>query len=399
MAENLERVGTRVAAARKVRGLTQASLAARMHVSPSLVSQVERGVVPASPVFVAGASRVLGVTVSELWDQPPPTFGTERAHVAELETAVMEGPDAVALDVPAPELAWLAGQLERISLLQRRSRYQETSAMLPALLRGLHTIAADTPEGRAAEHAHELLAKAYNCALYCLHRLGSPVTGHAAERGTTAALASGDPLLAAVSEASRGVPLLYRGSYAVADRVIDRARHTSEVQPSDTAALAVRGSMHLQSAIVAARRGDTPAADAHLSEAADLAAHVPDVGPDADYYDTGFSTANVGFHAVAAAVEVGDGTLAVTRGSTLDIPDTVMRSRRGHHHIDMAGAWLLHGNRDQALTHLNHARHLTPEQTRYHPQVREIIGTIAETDRRRTDSLANFSRWIGLQVS
>ncbi|HZD15136.1 MAG TPA: XRE family transcriptional regulator, partial [Pseudonocardiaceae bacterium] len=210
---------------------------------------------------------------------------------------------------------------------------------------------------------------------------------------------SDDPLLAAFSDAGRSVPLLYRGSYYVAERIIERARGSAEAEQATPLALAVRGSMHLQSAIVAARLGDSQTSDAHIGEAADLARRVPDVGPDADYYDTGFSAANVGFHAVAAALEVGDGTLAVSHGTALEVPDTVMRSRRGHHHIDMAGAWLLHGDRGQALAHLRRARQLTPEQTRYHPQVREIVGAIAQTDRRRTDSLTNLARWVGVTTA
>jgi len=389
------RVGSRVAAARKVRGMTQAALSARMHVSTSLVSQVERGVVPASAAFVAAASRVLGVTVSELWDQPPATFGTERQHVADLETAVIEGSDAVAINGPIPGVEALAVMVDRVAMLQRRSRYQESSALLPELLRGLHRAAYAAAPGLASERAHELLSSAYSCALYCLHRLGSPVTGHAAERCSAAAGSAGDPLLAAFAEANRAVPLLYRGSFTVAERVVSRARASAESEADTAAALAVRGAMHLQSAIVAARCGDSGNSDAHLVEAADLARHVPDLGADSDYYDTGFSATNVEFHAVAAAVELGDGTKAVARGAELHIPETVMRSRRGHHHIDMASAWLLHGDREKALSELNTARKLTPQQTRYHPQVREIVGAIAATDRRQTDSLAGFARWVG----
>lgn len=74
-----------------------------------------------------------------------------------------------------------------------------------------------------------------------------------------------------------------------------------------------------------------------------------------------------------------------------------MRSRRGHHHIDMAAAWLLHGDRDRAFEQLHQAREVTPQQTRYHPQVREIVGAIAEADRRRTDSLSGFARWVGIK--
>lgn len=393
-----DRVGARVARGRRVRGLTQTALARRMHVSSSLVSQVERGGTPASAAFVAAASRALGVPVGELWNQPPDAFGSERQHVADLETAVMEGPDAVAIDAPpVPDLDELSASLDRVAVLQRRSRYQESSQLLPDLIRGLHRITESAPAGWASERAHERLAFAYSCALYCLHRLGSPVTGHAAERGVVAAQRAGDPLLAAFAEANRAVPLLYRGSFAVAERVVSRARASLESEPDEAPMLAVCGAMHLQSAIVAARAGQPGVADSHITEARDLSRWVPDLGPDADYYDTGFSATNVEFHAVAAAVELGDGTTAVTRGADLEVPDTVMRSRRGHHHIDMAAAWLLHGDRDRAFEQLHRAREVTPQQTRYHPQVREIVGAIAEADRRRTDSLSGFARWVGIK--
>lgn len=397
MADN-DRVGARVAKGRRVRGLTQTALARRMHVSSSLVSQVERGVTPASAAFVAAASRALGVPVGDLWNQPPDSFGTERRHVAELETAVMEGPDAIAIDGPVPDLDELSVALDRVAVLQRRSRYQESSQLLPDLIRGLHRISEAASAGWASERAHERLAFAYSCALYCLHRLGSPVTGHAAERGVQAAQHAGDPLLAAFAEANRAVPLLYRGSFAVAERVVSGARASLESEQSEAPMFAVCGAMHLQSAIVAARAGQPGAADNHISEARDLARWVPDVGPDADYYDTGFSATNVEFHAVAAAVELGDGTTAVTRGADLEVPNSVMRSRRGHHHIDMAAAWLLHGDRDRAFDQLHRARQVTPQQTRYHPQVREIVGAIAEADRRRTDSLSGFARWVGIKT-
>ena len=192
--------------------------------------------------------------------------------------------------------------------------------MLPSVLRGLHVAVADASVGHPAEQAHGLLAQAYSCALYCLHRLGSPVTGHAAERGASSAALSGDPLLAAFAQASRSLPLLYRGSYAVADRIVDHARVAAAAENPDASALAVRGSMHLQSAIVAARRGDSRGSDAHLAEAAELARHVPDLGPDADYYDSGFSATNVGFHAVAAPGNSPLNRLATIRRSARSSP-------------------------------------------------------------------------------
>jgi hypothetical protein len=347
---------------------------------------------------VAAAAKALGVTVAELWRQPV-AFGVERRHVAQLETAVIEGADAVEAGTRRlPTIGTLAALLERIAVLQRRARYQESSRLLPTLLRGLHQAADLAAAGRERERAHALLASAYSATLYCLHRLGSAVTGQAAERGAAAARDSGDPLLAAFAEANKGVPLLYRGSFAVAERVVTRAGAAADADPDTSHAFAVRGAIQLQLAILAARTGHAATAEAHLAQARDLARWVPDLGPEADYYDTGFSATNVEFHAVASAVELGDGTTALSRGAELHIPDSVMRSRRGHHHIDMASAALLHGDRDRAFAELQRARRITPEQTRYHPGVREVLATISQTDRRRTDSLSAYARWIGLPL-
>ncbi len=59
-------VGQRVALQRKLAGLTQYQLADRAHVSKSLVCQVERGAVPASPVaaFEAAGHALADLTRS-----------------------------------------------------------------------------------------------------------------------------------------------------------------------------------------------------------------------------------------------------------------------------------------------------------------------------------------------
>lgn len=63
-------IGPRLARERKQAGLSQHELAARSHFPPSLVSQVERGVAPASPGLIAACARVLGVSAAYLQAQP-----------------------------------------------------------------------------------------------------------------------------------------------------------------------------------------------------------------------------------------------------------------------------------------------------------------------------------------
>jgi transcriptional regulator with XRE-family HTH domain len=155
-------IGQRIAARRKLNGLTQAQLARRAHVSLSLLRKVEQGSAPASPAFTAAMATALRTTVAELYDAPSLRYGAERDHVAEVETAFMEGPASLATD-PPPPLDVLASHVDQIAELQRRSRSHESSARIPALLAQLHTAAALAPVGAHSERAHHLLATLYGC--------------------------------------------------------------------------------------------------------------------------------------------------------------------------------------------------------------------------------------------
>lgn len=394
-----EGVGARVAERRKLAGLTQQQLADLAPVSVSLVRKVEDGSVPASPAFTAAVARALGVTVPDLYDQPAPRWGQERSHIQELETVIMEGPAAHLTAPNALPVDLLASRVVEVQRLQRHSRYQESSAVMPELLRQLHAAALAASAGEPLERVHHLLATTYECAVICLHRMGSDLCGWAAERATAAAHASGDPLLLAVVGADRGLPLMHRGSYTVAQTFADDAIRLIADHDPQPATLAVRGSVYLRSAIIAARRGDRAASDEYLAEARDLARFVPVLDyENADYYDTAFSAANVAIHSVAAAVELTDGTLAVSRAQNLALPPNTMRSRLAHHHIDVARAWQLHGDRNRCLDSLNVARRLAPQQTRYHPQVHETTRALARTARRKDQTLRAFTSWLGMDL-
>lgn len=384
--ELVEGVGRRVASERKLAGLTQDQLAARAHVSVSLVRHVEQGTKPASPAFVAQAAKALRVSVPELYGQITPRPDVERAHVADLETTVMAGVAPADVE-PMDTLKQLAARVEEVAELQRHGRYDLSSGLLLGLLEDLHgaTEAFGSP-------AATLLSRGYVLTSLCLHRLGSPVAAQAGERGATAARQGNDPLLAGVADVELGMRVLHRGAYAAADRLAARGRAVVEDLPATVETLSVRGHTHLSAAITAARAGDSSSSSAHLAEAAACAAHVPD---GLDLYDTAFGPSNLIMHSVAAAVEMGDGPTALERDAPLG---AVIPSRRAHHHVDMARASLLHGDRDLTLEHLQAARAAAPQVTRHHPQVAETLRVLAESDRRRTDSLAGFARWAGVTV-
>lgn len=355
--------------------------------STSLVRHVEQGRVPASPAFVAAAARALRVGVPDLYEQSTPHLGAERAGVAELETTVMAGfaPPATP-DGPAPSDD-LTARVAEVAELQRHGRYDASSDRLPTLIEDLRVHSADGDEA-----VFRLLSRAYGCAAICLHRLGSPVAQHAGERAATTARQSGDPLLAAAADIEVGNRLVHRGAYRAALRLNAQARDSVTDLPATVDTLSVLGHSHLGAAIITARAGDPNTSADHLHAAQQYAAHVPDGN---DRYDTAFSPSNVTMHRVAAAVELGDGTTALSRNAPVT---AAMPSRRAHHHVDVARARLLHGDRDGTLAELNAARTTAPQLTRHHPQVTETVRVLAETDRRRSDSLARFARWAGVAV-
>jgi hypothetical protein len=174
---------------------------------------------------------------------------------------------------------------------------------------------------------------------------------------------------------------------------VTRAQESITDEPASPAGLSVRGAMHLRSAIIAARRHDAAASDAHLAQARELAARLP---VHANFYDTAFCTPNVHIHSVAAAVEMRDGTTAVVRNANYSLPPQTMRSRVAHHNIDLSRAWLLHGEHAEALQALRIARRMAPQQTRYHPMVAETVLSLARAERRRSDTLSGFAAWMGI---
>ncbi|MFD6268153.1 hypothetical protein [Nocardia asteroides] len=104
----------------------------------------------------------------------------------------------------------------------------------------------------------------------------------------------------------------------------------------------------------------------------------------------------MGIWSVALAVEAMDGAEALTRASTLVIPDGSPSERVGHHYIDLSRAYLLHGDRRRAFDALLSAKRIAPTQTRYNPMVHETIRAIARAEARAVDSVHGYAVWLGI---
>jgi len=394
-------VGARTARARKLAGLTQRQLADRAHVSLSLLRKVERGDRPASPAFTAAVARALGVSAADLYGQPYSSQTGENHRVHAVIPALRRELAAYRLP-PEPghsplALLELTAAVARASKLRHAASLDTLGAELPGLLAELRA-ATYLCAGRDRERVFGLLAEAYAAAGQVTWKLGyGDLSALCTERVEWAARESTDPLAIAAADFYRAGELIaaaeWRGALTFLDTA--RARIAEQLRRNDEAAVAMTGVLHLKSGLAAARSGDAGTSDAHLAEARQAARHVT-LG--SDHYRLAFDTDSVHIWSVGLAVERLDGAEAIRRAKGFTPAPTTPRERVGHHWIDLARGYQLHGDRDGALQTLHVARRLSPMQTRYHPQVRETIRALAHGERRRSDSLADFARWAGIQI-
>ncbi|MFJ7212731.1 multiprotein-bridging factor 1 family protein [Amycolatopsis sp. NPDC098790] len=388
-----DNVGDRLKAARKLAGMTQQQLSQSTHFSVSLIKKVEQGSVPPSAAFVANAAKALGLRTATLYglekviDEPSP----EAAGVADLRRALD------AYDDPQPEgepldLATITARLAAASDKVLGLNHVAVAQQLPALLHHLYVLA-DQP-GHEGELARGALHDAYRMAATVSGRFRqADLAAIASERHVQIADRTGDPLRIAISAYHRSTRYLQHGEYRAGLRLLDRARQHVATSAVDRA---VAVQLDLRSSILAARAGDGAEADGYLDEARAIAKEFQP--PAVPYYGVDASETNITVHWCAAPVEHYDGAEAVRRASSVRVTDPRRPERVGHHHIDMARAWMLHGDRGQALEELNAARRVAPNATRYHPSVRETVLALAAADRQTTDSLAGFARWSGVQL-
>lgn len=401
MLADQDRIGARVAAMRKMRGWTGRELARRANISYSLLAKAESGAAPASPAFIGAVARALRVDVPRITGQPYEGPGSRdqalQSAIPVLRRALLTY-DVPPVDVPVRPLPELRADVRALAVLARDARYFQLSQRLPVLLDELHAAA-----GAAREPDQPvlsaLLAETYGGISALAHQLGySDLRALALERIEWAARRSDDPLRIARTQWSRGASLLGAAAYDQGLLLMERTRAElgGDVSRLNEAGRSVYGSLHLRSAVLAARAGRGQESDAHLREARDIAATVPE---GANHYGMEFGAANVSLHEVSAAIERADGTLAVSRAETAEragITRVMPPVRIGHYRIELARGWLYHGDWQRALAALQAGRRVSPQLIRIHPMVRDTVAEIAHAERRPSEELRSFAAWLGV---
>jgi hypothetical protein len=376
-------------------------LARQASVSLSLVRAVEQERVPASPGFVSAVARALGVGCGDLLERPypwdTPTEHEVYASVPAIRRELAAYQMAPDEDLHVRTLDALAEDVAKASRLRHLVNLLQLGAEIPGLLAELRA-ATHQLTGTDRERAFSLLAEAYAAAGQVVYKLGYvDLASLAVERYEWAAAQSGDELAVLVGDYQRAGELIATADWSTALRFLESSRHNIEDRIGHGAAplLSMWGNLHLKSGLAAARAGQRELADSHLAEARETATRI---GSDRDDYRLCFGPTNVNIWSVGLAVEMMDGAEAIKRAESFRIPANAQRERVGHHYIDLARGFLMHGDKENALGSLHRAKSVAPTQTRYHPMVHETVRILAREEARSSESVRGFAAWCGVRT-
>lgn len=388
-----EHTGARVAHARKVRRLTQRELADLSHVSYSTLTKVEQGVMPASPSVIGALARALSVPVAELNGQP---------YLEELRQDQLDGlinPIREALniydldadpEVQSRPVEELEAHADRLCAMVRATNIKQVAVDLPSLIHE----ATKTAYTQPGDRQWRLLASTYRTAYDVTTKLGFPdLCTVALDRMDWAAQRASDPVLGGMRQYLRALAYLRASDYKTGKRLVSLGMSTlGQAEPGRILDV-VTGQLHLGAAVLAGRDKDQDAAEAHLQEAGRLAKRT---GPAEKVHWLSFGPTNVGVHRVSVLAELDLYPEAVHQAEDMVIPDDWPPSRLAHHHAEVARAQMWTGHTEAAFRSLLAARKLAPQQTKYHPTVRETYGGLEAAKRRMPDTFTNYGSWLGM---
>lgn len=386
-----EHTGARIKSARKRRRLTQRELADRSNVSYSTLTKVEQGNLPASPSVIGAIARALSIPVTELTGQPY----LEELHADQLDGLINPVREALNVydlgadpDVTPRGLAELAEKAEELCLLVRATDIKQAAADLPSLICEATTVA----HIEGTTQAWQTLASSYRTAYDVTTKLGFiDLAAIALDRLEWAAQRASDPVLAGMRQYLRALVYLRASDYRTGKRLIGLGMSTLEQADSGRERDVVVGQLHLGAAVLAGRDKDGDTAEEHLAEAGRIAGRT---GAAEKVHWLSFGPTNVDVHRVSVLAELDLYAEAVDKAKEMKLPGGWPPSRMAHHYAEVARAQMWTGRTDAAFRNLLEARRLAPQQTRYHPTVRETYAGLESAKRRMPEDFINYGSWL-----
>lgn len=394
MLEERETIGKRVRRARLRLGMTQADLAAGVGKTQGWVSKVEKGDIELDRTGIINRlAAALHCHPNDLMERPY-VAGNASENQWQISAASilreLRRYDLVPVFDGRPRSAaelWI--DTERLHRLRDAAANVAIMQVLPDMLRESRALA-EVSSGHEREEAFAIYAVECKFAHTAAHSLGHPeLVAMACERASWSARLSGDTVMEAVADWMRVWDMWATADWDDSLALSDKALNSIEApfRAGDPLAVRAWGTLHLRAAVAAARAGRTLEAEDRI-EYAKVAAEQMDASgePPFDRHSLTFSRGNVQVHAVSVQLEMGDHGKALVLNQRAD-PATIALlpgSRRGHHHMDLARAWLWDGNRDKALTELETAEKIAPQLVRNHPIGRATLRKIVYAERAGT---------------
>jgi transcriptional regulator with XRE-family HTH domain len=393
MLEEAEEIGRRVRRARLRLGMPQADLAAALGKTQGWVSKMERGLIELDRV------GLLNLIASELHVHPNDLIGRPYSS-SPAENQWQISAAAIMRELRRYDLAPVfdgsprpAGRLwqetTRLHRLRDAAANMAIMEVLPDLFREARALA-EVATGHEREEAYAIYAVCCKFAHTAAHALGHPeLVAMACERAAWSARLSGDPLLPAVADWMRVWDMWATADWDDAIALSDKAIRSIQREYDRGEPLAVRawGTLQLRAAVSAARGGRRAEAKDRIKHARAAAKRMTEaVGPVHDRHSLTFSPGNVQIHAISIALEMHEQgeALSMSRRTNKELIESLPNSRQGHHHMDLARAWLWDGNRDKALKELEKAERIAPQLVRNHPIARSTLRSIVYAERAST---------------
>ncbi|MEV7287172.1 helix-turn-helix transcriptional regulator [Streptomyces sp. NPDC093252] len=395
-----QHIGARIADYRKIRHMTQASLAQRAYVSHSSLAKVEAGLVPASPALVAATARVLQVDVAVLNGQPYMSQ-MRQDQIDHLIRPLGEALDLYDIE-PDPHIrprpvAHLDIAVTTLLRHNRLAEYGRVGSALPGLLGELTTALHTLPQGEQRRRVAAGLANTYWAAHGLADRLGYPdLASIALDRMGWVGVQADDPLLLAVRHYARSLRYVRRNNPRVGLLLVERGQQLVQQadDPRSVPALAVSGKLHLRAAFIAARAQDQDTSEGHLDLGKGAARQIGRDVPET--YWLSFGPTDVAQYEVETNVDLKNMPAAVKAAKSLRFPAGHSPTRVGRHFMDLGRAYAHMGRNEQALNALLRARGTAPQLVRYHPTAREVVGVLVRRQRRLPEQLTSLAGWVGM---
>ncbi|MEU9194272.1 helix-turn-helix domain-containing protein [Streptomyces hundungensis] len=391
MVEEAEEIGRRVRRARLRLGMPQADLATALGKTQGWVSKMERGLIELDRVGLLNLiAAELHVHPNDLIGRPytsSPAENQWQVSASSIMRELRRYDLAPVFDGTPRASGELWREMTRLHRLRDAAANVAILRVLPDLLREARALA-EVSAGHEREEAYAVYAVACKFAHTAAHSLGHPeLIAMAAERAAWSARLSGDPVMPALADWMRVWDMWatadWDDSLTLSDKAIAGVQR--DYERGDPLALRMWGTLQLRAAVSAARGGraaETEERIGHAKAAADRLNGYQ--GPPVhDRHSVTFSPGNVQIHAISVALEMGDQTkaLAINRRTGPEVVAALPHSRQGHHHMDLARAWLWDGSRDRALGELETAERIAPQLVRNHPVARSTLRSIVHAER------------------